>query len=130
MSRQDAARPRSSSLATSALVRRLSTILIAVTMVAAGCSGSDDSAPTSTPTSATPSTTPVPELPRYRTDGLRLTVSPSQPLVIYNVYPSRGQPELIDQVVARQWLPSTGRYGIVPTLPALAGDDITSRFRP
>lgn len=77
----------------------LLTVLIAVTVVAAGCSGSDDSAP-STSGSATPSSTPVPQLPRYRTDGLRLAVSPSQPLVIYNVYPSGAQPELIDQVVA------------------------------
>jgi len=28
----------------------------------------------------------------------------------------------------RRWLPSTGNYGIVPTLPVLAGDDVTGRF--
>lgn len=28
----------------------------------------------------------------------------------------------------RQWLPSTGRYGIIPTLPVLAGDEITRLF--
>ncbi len=100
MSRFDTAHPRSGSLATSALVRRLLAVLLAVTVAAAGCTGSDEgSAPTSS-NAATPSSTPVPKLPRYRTDGLRLTVSPSQPLVIYNVYPSGAQPELIEQVVA------------------------------
>jgi len=100
LSRFDPAPRRPGSTAIGGLLRRLLTVLIAVTAVAAGCSGSDDSASTSTSKSTTPDTTPAPELPRYRTDGLRLTVSPSQPLVIYNVYPSGAQPELIEQVVA------------------------------
>lgn len=99
MYRFDADHPRSGSLAASSLARRLFTVLVAVTVVTAGCSGSDDSAPTTTSRTATSSSAPVPELPRYRTDGLRLAVSPSEPLVIYNVYPSGAQPELIDQVV-------------------------------
>lgn len=28
----------------------------------------------------------------------------------------------------RQWVPKSGRYGIVPTLPVLAGADVTDRF--
>lgn len=80
--------------------RRFLTILVVATVVAVACSGSGDGArETPAPTRA-PGTAPAPSLPRYRTDGLRLRVSPSQPLAIYNVYPSRAQPELIRQVVA------------------------------
>lgn len=82
-----------------AVIRRSLTVLVAVTVAAVGCSGSDDSVASTTSTTPESSAAPEQSLPRYRTDGLRLTVSPSQPLVIYNVYPTGAQPELIEQVV-------------------------------
>lgn len=80
-------------------VRAALPVLVALALTAAGCSGSDGGSPV-TPKSAPTTADPGPGLPRYRTDGLRLEVSPTRPLVIYNVYPTGAQPELVDEVVA------------------------------
>jgi hypothetical protein len=76
-------------------------VAIAAVLAVAGCSGSDEGAEGDRPAEPeeTSTTLPALDLPRYRTDGLRLEVSPAEPLAIYNVYPSDAQPELIEDVV-------------------------------
>jgi len=84
---------------------RLTVVLVAAAVFAlSACSTSSDKGePTATSNPAAPSnpTTTVapPALPRYATDGIRLTASAEQPLFVYNVYPSGAQPELINDVV-------------------------------
>ena len=82
-------------------VRRSSLALVLVlvaALIAGGCSGSDEK-DESRPAENTTTTAPALTLPRYRTEGIRLAVSNTEPLVIYNVYPSGAEPELIEQVV-------------------------------
>jgi nitrate reductase cytochrome c-type subunit len=68
------------------LLRRLVAVALVVAMVASGCSGqSEDKEETEESAQTTSTTTPALTLPRYRTEGIRLAVSNTEPLVIYNV---------------------------------------------
>jgi hypothetical protein len=91
---------------------------LAALLLASGCTSSDDATtPTTTAAAAATSTTlPGLELPRYRTDGLRLEVTPAEPLAIYNVYPSGAQPDLIEDVV-RLWPEDLLPYLAIQIIP-------------
>jgi len=77
---------------------RLRAALLLVTTVAAGCSNDQQESNPAAPADKSSTTTTL-ALPRFQTSGLRLEVSPTEPLAVYNVYPSSSQPELIEQVV-------------------------------
>lgn len=90
-------------------------LLLAITP---GCTGSERASREVTASTDPVSTTvPTLEMPRYRTSGLRLQVTPAEPLAIYNVYPSGTQPELIDDVV-RLWPEDLLPYLAIQIIPA------------
>jgi len=99
--------------------RRGLVLVLAALVLAAGCSDSDGAPePRRGEGAETASSTTMPalELPRYRTSGLRLEVTPSEPLAIYNVYPSGAQPELIEDVV-RLWPEDLLPYLAIQIIP-------------
>lgn len=110
------------------LVRRGGVALIAALLALGACSGGGDEKSASTsssPRATTPAAevelnpaVPTIELPRYQPDAaVRLTMSATQPLFLYNVYVNDG-PELVDEVVARWPEDLLGYLGFQVVFPA------------
>lgn len=86
----------------SVFARQLVAYLAVFVVATSACSSGSTTADKSQAPERTTTTMPAPSMPRYQTNGVRLSVSPTKPLFIYNVYPSGAQPELITDVV-RLW---------------------------